>query len=96
MKELTAAEVKSRLKEIIVNDLDANINISDIKDDTPLYDEGLGLDSIAIINLIVLIENRFDMSFDENEISSALFSNIDSLAGFVRSKVAPKPTMNNA
>ena len=90
MKEVTVQNVKSRLKEIIASDLDANISIDDIRDDISLYDEGLGLDSIAIINLIVLIENKFDMSFDENEINSSLFSSIDSLAEFIHSKIAPR------
>ena len=87
MKELTVDEVKSRLKGFIVNDLDANISITDISDDISLYDDGLGLDSIAIINLIVLIEKKFDMNFEENEISSSLFSNINNLSSFVHSKI---------
>ena len=87
MQELTVEEVKDRLKGFIVNDLDANISITDIGDDVSLYDDGLGLDSIAIINLIVLVEKKFDMNFEENEISASLFSNINSLASFVHSKI---------
>jgi len=75
------------MKDIIVNELDANITMEDIRDDISLYDDGLGLDSIAVINFIVLIERRFGMNFEETEISSRLFSNINNLSEFVYSKV---------
>jgi acyl carrier protein len=90
MNELTIAEIKTRLKEIIVNDLEVNIDPSDITDQVSLYDEGLGLDSIAIVNFIVTIEARFNFSFDESEISSKLFGNIETLAEFIDSKINSK------
>lgn len=90
MENLRFEEVKDKVKAIITNDLDVNIDAADIDDEVSLYDDGLGLDSIAIINLIVLVEKKFDISFDENEISAKLFSNINSLASFIGAKLAPK------
>ncbi len=87
MYDLTTEEIKAKLKEIIVNDLEVNIDPSDIKDHQSLYDEGLGLDSISIINFIVIIEEKFNFSFGETEIGSKLFSNIDSLTEFIDSKI---------
>jgi acyl carrier protein len=87
MKALSYEEVKSEMKYIIVHDLDANIRMEDIDDDMSLYDEGLGLDSISVINFIVLIEKKFGIGFEENEISSKLFSNINTLAEFVHAKL---------
>ena len=87
MKALSFEDVKSTMKDIIVNELDANITMEDIRDDISLYDDGLGLDSIAVINFIVLIERRFGMNFEETEISSRLFSNINNLSEFVYSKI---------
>jgi acyl carrier protein len=87
MTALTSESIKLKIKEIILNELDANINSSDITDDISLYDDGLGLDSISIINLIVLVEKKFGISFEENEISSTLFGSIHNLAETIYSKL---------
>jgi acyl carrier protein len=88
MKAFNPEEVKHQLKEIIVNDLDMSIEMQDIDDNASLYDDGLGLDSIAIINFIVLIEKKFGISFNENEISARLFSSINNLADFVGTRIS--------
>lgn len=88
MNAPTFEEVKTRMKQLIVNDLEINIDPQSIDDEASLYDDGLGLDSIAIINFIVLIENNFGISFMEDEIGSRLFSNINTLAGFVTAKMS--------
>ena len=90
MTALNPESIKLRIKDIIVNDLDANINATDISDDVSLYDEGLGLDSISIINLIVLLEKKFEISFEETEISARLFGSINNLADTIHSKLADR------
>lgn len=87
MEEHNIQAVKLKLKEIVLNDLDVNIEAQEIDDTVSLYDDGIGLDSIAIINFIVLVEERFNISFEENEISARLFSNIQSLGEFILSKL---------
>lgn len=84
--EFSIEQVKAKVKDIIVKDLELNLNPNEISDDISLYDDGLGLDSIAIINFVVLIEQRFDIKFNENEISSKLFMNINSLSSFIQQK----------
>jgi acyl carrier protein len=79
--------IREKLRGIIAGDLDANIDIRDLRDDVSLYDDGLGLDSIAIINLIVLVEKKFDINFEEQEISSSIFASIDHLSRFIASKM---------
>jgi acyl carrier protein len=80
-------EIKLKIKEIIAHDLDAGINMEDITDDISLYDDGLGLDSIAIINFIVLLEKKFEISLDESEISAKLFSSVNTLAELLNAKI---------
>ena len=87
MKETTKSDISLKIKHIIAEDLDVNIRLEDIADDASLYDDGLGLDSIAIVNFIVLVEKKFNISFGENDISTDLFSNIDVLAGFISGKI---------
>lgn len=79
-------QIKSTLKEIISHDLELNIEKEDIEDHVSLNEEGIGLDSISIINFIVKIEKKFGFSFSEEEISIELFSSLNSLAAFISSK----------
>ena len=44
-----------------------------IGDDTPLADGGLGLDSLAIIDLLVAIEEQLGVTIDENDITPEHF-----------------------
>ncbi len=46
------------LKDVISRELDANIAREEISDDTPLFEEGLGLDSVMLVELISLVEKR--------------------------------------
>ncbi|MBN9384570.1 MAG: hypothetical protein J0H74_27700 [Chitinophagaceae bacterium] len=87
MQEPTIGYIKEKIREILVNDLDANIDPASLRDDLSLYDDGLGLDSIAIINFIVLVEQKFDITFEGEEISSKLFGNINNLAEFIEVKL---------
>ena len=79
--------IRLRIKEIIANELDVNVTVEAIDDNASLYDDGLGLDSIAIINFIVLLEQRFGISFDDSEISARIFHNIASLTDFIVAKL---------
>jgi acyl carrier protein len=80
--------IKSKIKEVLVDDLDANLNAEDLKDDLSLYEDGIGLDSISIVNLIVLIEEKFSINFEEDDLSYTLFSSINHLADVIYTKQA--------
>ena len=88
MEILQLETVKDKLKEIIANDLDADIKIEDIRDDVSLYEDGIGLDSITIVNFIVIIENRLHVNFEGDEINARLFGSINNIAELVASKLA--------
>lgn len=85
-KTLLENEVKKKIHEILLNDLDANLNPGDIKDDISLYEDGIGLDSISIVNLIVLIESTFTINLNEEDLNQELFSSINHLSKVICSK----------
>jgi acyl carrier protein len=80
-------EVKSKLKDIIINDLDANIEAGQVLDDISLYEDGVGLDSISIVNLIVMLEKKFGFTFEENELNATMFGSINNLTDFIYKKI---------
>ncbi len=80
--------VLSRLKNIIATELDVNIRLDEIADNASFFEDGLGLDSIAIVDLIVLIEKRFGFEFSDHEISEDLFADVKTTADFINRKIA--------
>jgi acyl carrier protein len=54
--------------------------------ETPLLDHLPELDSMAIVQLIAEIEDRFAISIDEDEISGDIFETVGALAGFVEAQ----------
>ena len=79
-------EIISQLKTLIATDLDANISESEIGDDMPLFEGGIGLDSVNLIELISLVEKRFEIHFSDEELNPECFSNMDVLANMVIEK----------
>lgn len=77
--------IKFALKQIIINDLKVDISLENIKDEDSLYEDGVGLDSINIVEFIVLIEERFSINIEE--IDSSMFASLQSLAYFINSKI---------
>ncbi len=75
-------ELKSELKDLIINGLRLQDIVPDgIIDDQPIFVEGLGLDSIDA--LVVLIEERFGIAIPDEEVGKKVFASINALADFV-------------
>ena len=78
--------IVKQLKTIISEKLDVNLSYDEIDEKVSLFEDGLGLDSIAIVNLIVAIENEFSFSISDDELSADLFKSINVLADFIGQK----------
>lgn len=75
-----------QLKTIIADRLDANIKRAEITLDVSLLEDGLGLDSIMLVELVSLVEETFGFQFDEDELDLTIFTNLHTLATFVAGK----------
>ncbi|MGK5092452.1 phosphopantetheine-binding protein [Deltaproteobacteria bacterium TL4] len=80
-----------QLKQIIANDLDVNLKREEIDEDVSLFEEGLGLDSVVIMEFISLIEAHFDFQFSDNELNMEPFKNLRILADFISTKITKQP-----
>jgi acyl carrier protein len=77
-------ELKKEIKEQIIERLNLeDVSVDDIKDDTPLFGEGLGLDSIDALELIVLLENNYGITLNNPEQGKNIFSTINSMAEYI-------------
>ncbi len=79
--------IMNQLKEIIANKLDVNLKLEEIDEDISLFEDGLGLDSIAIVDLIVNIEKDFALEIADDELNPGLFKNLKILADFIQSRI---------
>ncbi len=80
-------QLKNDLKNMIVETLLLeDIQPSEIEDDAPLFGEGLGLDSIDALELVVAIEKKFDVIIEDEEVGRQAFASITALADFIVEK----------
>lgn len=77
-------DLKNELKEQIIEALNLeDITPADIDDAAPLFGEGLGLDSIDALELLMILDKQYGIKIKEKEESKAAFKSIDTLAAYV-------------
>lgn len=77
----------SGLKEMIIESLELEeMNPEDISSTEPLFVEGLGLDSVDALQLVVEIEKRYGVTIEDEEVGKEAFASLDALSDFILSK----------
>ncbi len=81
---METAELKQQLKKQIVQFLNLlSVNPDDIKDDEPLFGEGLGLDSIDSIELIVLLGREYGINIQDPKEGRKVLVDINTMAAYI-------------
>lgn len=74
----------SQLKEQIIEVLNLeDMTPADIENDAPLFGEGLGLDSIDALELIVLLEREYGIKLSNPAEGKAIFKSVATIAEYV-------------
>ncbi|MEI6148005.1 MAG: phosphopantetheine-binding protein [bacterium] len=71
-----------KVKIIAALDLE-DVTPGDIDPDAPLFQEGLGLDSIDALELVVMLEKEYKISVKDMEVTKKAFASVRALALFV-------------
>lgn len=80
-------EVKNKIIEIIMKALEGRIDIDTNINDKEDLVSALGINSIEAIEIIVRLENEFDIEVDDTELSVDFLRNIDYIANYIISKI---------
>lgn len=75
-----------RVKDLIVRRLKLDIDPTTIQDDAPLFGEGLGLDSIDALELVLGLEQEFGIKVEDEEVGVKAFASVNALVDFIEQK----------
>lgn len=83
----TVTALLPEVAELIVSALNLDVAPGDIEADAPLFGEGLGLDSIDVLEIALVISKRYGFQLrSDNEDNLRIFSSLRALASHVASQ----------
>lgn len=77
-------ELKLKLKEQIIQFLNlAPMTADEIKDDEPLFGDGLGLDSIDSLELIVLLKKEYGINIQDPKEGRKILVDVNTMVAYI-------------
>ena len=85
-------ELTEDIKELIISTLQLeDVSAKDIDPAAPLFNTGLGLDSIDALELGVAIQKRYGLRFDANaDDTKKHFASVNALAAYISAHQSPQ------
>ncbi len=76
--------LKQELKAKIIENLNLeDFKVEDIEDNDPLFGDGLGLDSIDALELIVMLDKDYGIKISDPKKGKEIFESIQTMAQFI-------------
>ena len=89
MKQDACFEIEAKIKHLLRSALKVDAAVVETSHArTPLLGRGIGLDSIETMALVLAIEEEFEISVADSDLTVHLFENIETLAKYILHKVA--------
>lgn len=78
------SELKEELKAKIIEQLNLeDVSVSDIADDDALFGDGLGLDSIDALELIVMLDKDYGIRLSDPKEGKKIFESVQVMADYI-------------
>jgi len=73
--------LRAKIKEVMATELMLEVSVDEISDDSPLFGpNGIGLDSVDALQLVVAIEKHFKLKISDQDKAREILANVDSIA----------------
>jgi acyl carrier protein len=80
-------ELLQELKEKIIENLNLeDVEVADVADDDQLFGDGLGLDSIDALELIVLLDKDYGIKIADPREGREIFDTVKTMAEYITEK----------
>ncbi|MES2996948.1 MAG: phosphopantetheine-binding protein [Verrucomicrobiota bacterium] len=78
---MQGAELRQRIKEVMIEELMLGLRPEEIGDETPVFGaHGLGLDSVDALQLVVALEKHFGLKVSDSEAAKGILSSVATMA----------------
>ena len=82
------SSIVTTLKTMLADEMELDLVAEQIDASVPLLEDGLGLDSIFVVELIAAVEQRFQFEFEDSDLREANFQSLNALAVVIESKTS--------
>ena len=81
----------TEIKQALVRSLRLPMQPEEIGDSVPLFGEGLGLDSIDVLELVLEIERTFGVTIGDQDTGMRVLQSVDTIAAFIEAERHGRP-----
>ena len=80
----SAADLQREVAELMIECLNLEVTADQVTPDAPLYGDGLGLDSIDVLEVALVVSKRYGLQLhSDSEDNQHIFSSLRSLADYI-------------
>lgn len=83
--------IEHRVKQVIIRTLSLEVEAEEIDDEDALFGGGIGLNSMATIEIIVGLEEEFGIEVPDEDLRVELFDSVQTMADYVRTALQKVP-----
>ena len=83
--------LEQQIKQRLVETLELGTSADKIDDAMPLFDGGLGLDSVDALEVAAMLSMHFNVEINDRETARTILSSVGAIAAHIRRQVTPQP-----
>lgn len=85
------SDTESDLAKLIIKTLNLDLDLSEVNSETPIYQDGFGLDSIDILEVSLAISQRYGVKLrSDDKNNTQIFKSLGALSAYIQSQKADR------